>query len=62
MGLLPDRVRSVVVMRDIQGLEYNIIAETMEMPLNSVKGYLHRGRKMLVKHLTEHSKNDFLEE
>lgn len=39
--------RSIVVMREIQELRYVEIAETLDMPLNTVKAYLHRGRAML---------------
>jgi RNA polymerase sigma-70 factor (ECF subfamily) len=39
--------RSIVVMREIQDMTYAEIADTMETPLNTVKVYLHRGRKML---------------
>jgi len=35
------------VMREIQELSYAEIAESMEMPLNTVKVYLHRARGML---------------
>jgi len=44
--------RSVVVLREIQELKYKEIAETLDMPLNTVKVYLHRGRKKLRKQLT----------
>lgn len=39
--------RSVVVMREIQDLKYAEIVEALQMPLNTVKVYLHRGRRML---------------
>jgi RNA polymerase sigma-70 factor (ECF subfamily) len=44
---LPDPYRSIVVMREIQEMTYAEIAESMEMPLNTVKVYLHRARAML---------------
>ncbi|PSQ82196.1 MAG: sigma-70 family RNA polymerase sigma factor, partial [Bacteroidetes bacterium QS_1_63_11] len=34
-------------LRELQGLKYKEIAETLDMPLNTVKVYLHRGRKKL---------------
>jgi len=37
----------VVALRELQGLKYKEIAETLDMPLNTVKVYLHRGRKKL---------------
>lgn len=39
--------RRVVALRELQGLKYKEIAETLDMPLNTVKVYLHRGRKKL---------------
>jgi RNA polymerase sigma-70 factor (ECF subfamily) len=40
--------RSVLVLRDLEGLPYEEIAELTEMPLGSVKGRLHRARAELV--------------
>lgn len=45
--------RSVVVLRELQELKYKEIAEALDMPLNTVKVYLHRGRKKLRTQLTE---------
>lgn len=42
-----DPYREVVALREVQGLKYKEIAETLDMPLNTVKVYLHRGRKKL---------------
>lgn len=39
--------RQVVALRELQGLKYREIAEALDMPLNTVKVYLHRGRKKL---------------
>lgn len=39
--------RRIVALRELQGLKYKEIAETLDMPLNTVKVYLHRGRKRL---------------
>ena len=45
--------RSVVVLREIQELKYKEIADALDMPLNTVKVYIHRGRKKLRKQLTD---------
>jgi RNA polymerase sigma-70 factor (ECF subfamily) len=42
-----DPYRRVVALRELQGLKYKEIAEALDMPLNTVKVYLHRGRKRL---------------
>jgi RNA polymerase sigma-70 factor (ECF subfamily) len=40
--------RSLLVLRDLEGLSYNEISEVLEMPLGSVKGRLHRARDELI--------------
>lgn len=44
---LDEPYRSIVVFREIQDMDYQQIADSMELPLNTVKVYLHRARKML---------------
>ncbi len=44
---LEEPYRGVVVMREIQGLTYQEISDALEVPLNTMKVYLHRARKML---------------
>ena len=48
---LPENFREILVMHDIQGMPLKTIAESVQMPLNTVKVYLHRGRKRLLKML-----------
>ena len=45
--------RSVVMLREIQNLKYKEIANALDMPINTVKVYIHRGRKKLRKQLAE---------
>jgi RNA polymerase sigma-70 factor, ECF subfamily len=40
--------RSVLVLRDVEGLSYEEISDATEMPLGSVKGRLHRARTELI--------------
>ena len=40
--------RSVLVLRDLEGLSYEEIAEITNMPVGSVKGRLHRARNELI--------------
>jgi len=44
---LAEPYRSVLILREIQGLKYQEIAEALEMPLNTVRVNLHRGRRNL---------------
>jgi ribosome recycling factor len=48
---LPENLRSVFVLYEINGLKYKEIAKTLEMPENSVKVYLMRARKKLQEEL-----------
>ncbi|MFB3882097.1 MAG: RNA polymerase sigma factor [Armatimonadota bacterium] len=42
---LPERQRAVLVLRHIEGLKLNEIADTLHMPLGTVKTMLFRGRE-----------------
>ncbi len=44
---LPARLRSVIIMRELQDMSYEEISSTLGIPLNSVKVYIHRGRRHL---------------
>ncbi len=48
---LPDKYRSVIILRYIDDLSLNEIAEVLEMPLGTVKTRIHRGREALRKKL-----------
>ena len=54
LGKLSETMRSIVIMRDLQGMKYEFIAENLGIPLTSVKVYLHRGRKHLLKNLIDY--------
>ncbi len=47
VGQLPEPQRSIVVLREIEGYQYDEIADTLDLPLNTVKVYLHRARRRL---------------
>jgi len=44
---LPDPQKSIVVLREIQGMSYREIGEALDLPMTTVKVYLHRGRRAL---------------
>lgn len=44
---LPETLRSVFVLYEVNGLRYREIADTLEIPINSVKVYLSRARQKL---------------
>jgi RNA polymerase sigma-70 factor (ECF subfamily) len=47
LATIEEPYRSIIVMREIQEMKYAEIVDAVEMPLNTVKVYLHRGRRML---------------
>ncbi len=44
IAALPEERRIVVVLRDLEGLDYEEIAEVLGLPLNTVRTRLHRAR------------------
>lgn len=48
LGLMRPTHRTVLVLRDIEGMSYREIAEVTDSPLGSVKGRLHRAREELI--------------
>jgi RNA polymerase sigma-70 factor, ECF subfamily len=47
--------RSLLVLRDLEGLSYNEIADVLDMPIGSVKGRLHRARGELIELLRKNT-------
>jgi RNA polymerase sigma-70 factor (ECF subfamily) len=50
---LSEPSRSVVILREIQGMTYQEIGDALEMPINNVRVTLHRGRRRLREELRE---------
>jgi RNA polymerase sigma-70 factor, ECF subfamily len=44
---LPERYRAVVVLYHLEGRSYSEIAAILDLPVNTVRTHLHRGRVML---------------
>lgn len=53
---IPANFREVVVLRDVQGLDYNSIAEITNLPMGTVKSRINRGRAK-IKHFLEHARS-----
>jgi len=56
---LPETLRSVIILREIEDLKYEEISDALNIPLNSVKSYIHRGRRMLREELSPLYKDEF---
>lgn len=44
---LPEQQRTVVVLRDIEGMSYEVIASMLDLPVGTVKSRINRGRDAL---------------
>ena len=44
---MDERLRAVVILRDVEGMTYNEISETLRISLGTVKSRILRGREML---------------
>lgn len=53
---LPEHHKAVVVLRYLQDFSYNEIADSLNLPLNTVKSYLYRARQQLQTMLQEYQK------
>jgi RNA polymerase sigma-70 factor (ECF subfamily) len=49
---LREPLRSAIILREVLGLKYQEVADALEIPLNTVRVYLHRGRRRLREELT----------
>ncbi len=44
---LPDQYRAIIVLRYMQDFSYQEIADSMNLPLNTVKSYIYRAKQLL---------------
>ncbi|MFC0215841.1 RNA polymerase sigma factor [Paenibacillus chartarius] len=56
IDLLPENHRSVIILRYLHDFSYNEIAESLQLPLNTVKSYLFRARGQLQTLLRDYEK------
>ena len=49
LSMLSESLRSLVVLRDVEGVSYQEICEITELPIGTVKSRLHRARGELVR-------------
>lgn len=47
LAALDEPYRSIVVLREVEDLSYQDIADALDLPLNTLKVYLHRARRRL---------------
>ena len=47
LGQLGEPYRSIVVLREVEGLAYQEVADALDLPLNTMKVYLHRAKRRL---------------
>ena len=52
LGTLDEPYRSLLVLRDVEGLAYAEVADALDLPLNTMKVYLHRARQRFQAALT----------
>ena len=51
LGLLKEDQRSVLVLREMEGLDYDAIAGILDVPVGTVRSRLHRARTQLKEEL-----------
>lgn len=58
LDVMSEPYRTLVLLRDVQGMPYSEIAAATDLPLNTVKVYLHRARRRLREALPEELRNE----
>jgi len=53
LGRLEEPYRSVLILREVQDFQYQEISDALDLPLNTVRVYIHRGRQRLREQLKE---------
>jgi len=58
LELLPPSLKTVVLLRDIQGLSNEEVAEVLQTSVPALKARLHRGRVLLRQYLVDYMKEN----
>ena len=58
--ILPEHLKSVFVLYEIEGLKYKEISKTLDMPINTVKVNMLRARKKLQEELRNYERHEVL--
>jgi len=58
ISALPDEFREAVILSDMHELSYKEIADTLQIPLGTVRSRIFRGRRLLREALTEYAKEN----
>jgi len=56
LAALPEKFKSVIVLRDVEDLPYEEIAEALDIPIGTVRSRLHRARAILFDQLKEYAR------
>jgi len=54
LNILPNDVRTAIILKEIQGKKYEEVAEILALPIGTVKSRINRGRLQLAKILKDH--------
>lgn len=57
---LPDDLRSIFILYEINGFKYREISKSLDMPINTVKVYLLRARKCLQREFKSYEKDEVI--
>ena len=57
LNSLPEEYRASIVLYDLQGLSYQEVSDSLEVPIGTIRSRLSRGRKILQKALWDHARD-----
>jgi RNA polymerase sigma factor (sigma-70 family) len=57
LASLPEKFKSIIILRDIEDMPYEEIAEVLDIPIGTVRSRLHRARAILFSRLKSYAKS-----